>query len=90
MERIRENHTEFIELTVHDSKRAAVILSHQLNVTNFKILDDQHIRIYDAIPESEVTKTLIMNDVSVHSIHKKNSSLEDYFLSLLHGGELSA
>lgn len=90
MERIRENHTEFIELMVNDSKRAGVILSHQLHVTNFKILDEQHIRIYDAIPESEVTKTLIMNDVSVHSIHKKNSSLEDYFLSLLHGGELSA
>lgn len=90
MERIRENHTEFIELTVHDSKRAAVILSHQLHVTNFKILDDQHIRIYDPISQSDVTKTLIMNDVSIDSIYKKNSSLEDYFLSLLHGGELSA
>ncbi len=31
-----------------------------------------------------------MNDVIIESIHKKNQSLEDYFLTLLNGGGIHA
>lgn len=91
MERVRERNTEYIELIVSDSKKAAFLLSDQLNLTNFKVIDEHTLRVYDTrTAQNEMTKVLVVNDVMIESIHKKNSSLEDYFLSLLNGGELSA
>ncbi|WP_410771205.1 ABC transporter ATP-binding protein [Fontibacillus sp. BL9] len=91
MERVRERNTEYIEITVSDSKKAAFILSNDLSLTNFKVIDDHNLRVYDIrAAQNEISKVLIMNDVMIESIHKKNSSLEDYFISLLNGGGLSA
>ncbi|MNW41140.1 putative ABC transporter ATP-binding protein YxlF [compost metagenome] len=90
MDEIRENNTAYIELIVNDTKKAAFILSNKLNVNNIRVLDNHNIRIYDAISQNELTKALVINDVTIESLHKKSSSLEDYFLSLLHGGDISA
>jgi len=88
---IRENKTDYIELVVDDSKKAGFILVNELKLSNFKILENDVIRIYDQdIAQSKITKALIMRDIEIESINKKSSSLEDYFLKLLHGGELSA
>jgi ABC-type multidrug transport system, ATPase component len=91
MQSIKESSTEFIELSVSDCKKAAFVLSNHLNIANFRILDDNLIRVYeDDVPQSIITKTLISNDVIIEAISKKNSSLEDYFLNLLNGGGINA
>ncbi|MOA31957.1 hypothetical protein D3C78_1531430 [compost metagenome] len=90
MDEIQENNTAYIELVVKDTKKAAFILSDKLKVNNIRVLDNYNIRIYDEISQSELTKALVINDVAIEAIHKKSSSLEDYFLSLLHGGDISA
>jgi ABC-2 type transport system ATP-binding protein len=87
MESIKESSTEFIELSVNDGNKAAFILSNNLKISNFKILDNNILRVYeDHVPQSMITKTLISNDIIIESISKKNNSLEDYFLNLLNGG----
>lgn len=91
MENIKANNMEYIELNVNECNRAAFVLSNKLNITNFKILSDNLIRIYDAgIPQGIIAKTLINHDVMIEQITKTNSSLEDYFLSLLNGGSVYA
>lgn len=91
MESIRENNTEYIEIVTSDCKKAAYILSNTLNISNFRIVDNSLIRIYAAtVPQSIISKTLILNDVVIETITKKNSSLEDYFLNILNGGGISA
>lgn len=91
MESIRESNTEYIELTTGDYKKAAYILSNTLNISNFKVIDNGIIRIYEAtVPQSIISKTLILNDVVIETITKKNGSLEEYFLNLLNGGGISA
>jgi len=88
MEQVKGQHTEHIELTTNDSKKAAFVLAQHLDLSNVKVMDESTIRIYDnKIAQSEVTKTLIMHDVAIETITKKSSSLEDYFLTLLNGGE---
>jgi len=88
MEQVKGQHTEHIELTTNDSKKAAFVLAQHLDLSNVKVMDELTIRIYDnKIAQSEVTKTLIMHDVAIETITKKNSTLEDYFLTLLNGGE---
>lgn len=91
MESIRENNTEYIELTTGDCKKAAYVLANDLNISNIKIIDENTIRIYAMdIPQKVISKALIMKDVAIDEITRKNSSLEDYFIKLLNGGGISA
>lgn len=90
MESIRAGNTEYIELIVSNSEKAAYVLSNDLNISNFKILDNKAIRIYDAsISQNQITKVLINSDISIEGITKKNGSLEEYFLNLLNGGSMN-
>lgn len=91
MASIRDEHTEYIEIITKDYTRAAFILENDLNISNFKIIDNSIIRIYDLTqPQKDISKTLILKGVEIETINKKNTSLEDYFLKLLNGGDLSA
>lgn len=91
MESIRERNTEYIEITTDEVKKASFILETKLNIKNFKVIDDKTLRIYeDTISQKEISKTLILNDINIEAITKKNSSLEDYFLKLIKGDGISA
>ncbi len=91
MQMVRDRNTEYVELVVSDSKKAAFILSNELDLANFKVIDEHLLRIYNLQKsQNEITKALIINGCMIESITKKNSSLEDYFISLLNGGSLHA
>jgi len=90
MKEISEMNTAFIELTVENTKKAAYILSDKMNLSNFKIMDDFRIRIYElSAATQEISKQLLLNRVEMTSITKHTESLEDYFLKLTGEGEKS-
>lgn len=90
MENIRDNNTEYIEIRSKQSEKAAYVLEHKLNISNFKVLDNKILRIYDIRKtQSEITKTLVLNNIEIESITKKQSSLESYFLDIINGGVIS-
>lgn len=73
----------YIELSVQESKKAAFVLSEKLGLTNFKIIEDGKIRIYDTgISSQEVSKGLAFNGVEFSAIGNKAETLEDYFLKI--------
>ena len=75
--------TAYIELSVEDTRKTAYILADKLALTNFKIIDDNKIRIYDLkAAVQEISKTLALNDIAINSISKKSETLEDYFLKM--------
>ncbi|WP_066504090.1 ABC transporter ATP-binding protein [Abyssisolibacter fermentans] len=87
MNSIRQKSMEYIEVEVEDCKRAGYILDNKLHVNNFKIMDEKTIRIYDTeLSLNEVSKALVLNDIIINTISKKQSSLENYFLKLVDGG----
>ena len=91
MDSLRETNSSYVEITTRDVKKAALVLSDQLQVTNMKVIGEQAIRLYDlSVPQSELIKTLALADVSVDAITQKQHSLEDYFINVLNGGGLSA
>ncbi|MEC2057058.1 ABC transporter ATP-binding protein [Peribacillus psychrosaccharolyticus] len=91
MKDIRDRNTEYIELSTEQTKKAVYVLEEILAITNYKLLDDSIIRIYSTEhTQRDISKALILNDVSIEALSKKNHSLEDYFLSLINGGGLSA
>lgn len=91
MDEIREQNTEYIELVVNDVNKAVYVLQDLLQLTNYKVLDGLRIRIYDEkISQTELSKTLILNGVLIEEMNKRNLSLEDYFLTIMNGGGISA
>ncbi|PED73470.1 bacitracin ABC transporter ATP-binding protein [Bacillus pseudomycoides] len=91
MKSINGKQTEYIEIQVQDVKRAAYVLENKLRITNYKIMSESMIRVYEVTATQQaISKTLIMNDVEIESINKKHSSLEEYFLNLVNGEGIHA
>lgn len=91
MKRVREMNVEYIEVETKECKKATYLLENILKLQNFKVIGEDVIRIYDeAISQNEISKCLILHDVSVESIRKKTTSLEEYFLKLVKGDGIHA
>ncbi|GAB6988168.1 ATP-binding cassette domain-containing protein [Paenibacillus pini] len=88
MDDIRNRNTDYIEVVTPQCKQAAFILENDLNIRNFRIIGNNIIRIYESgISQPEVTKVLVLNDISIESINHKHTSLEEYFMHQIDGGE---
>lgn len=83
MKEIAQMSLSYIELSVRQQEKAFYVLSDKLGLTNFKVVDDGQIRIYDtAVSTQEITKALGLADVQVLAVGQKAETLEDYFLKL--------
>ena len=83
MKTIEQMSLAYIELAVLDTQMASFVLSEKLGLSNFKIIEDGKIRIYDAsVSTQELSKVLALNDVEVTALGKKAETLEDYFLKM--------
>lgn len=76
-----------LEVVVNDVEKSAAILKEQLNITDFKIINDTTIEVYDMSTDSGViNSTLAKNDIIVNSIASSHADLEEYFLNIIQGG----
>ena len=83
MKEIEKMSLAYIELTVANPKKAAYVLSDKLGLSNFKIIENNTIRIYDQhISTQELSKVMALNDVEVMALGKQSETLEDYFLKM--------
>lgn len=83
MKEIEQMSLAYVELSVTNTKKTAYVLSEKLHLTNFKIIEDGQIRIYDNhVSTQEISKVLAQNDVEVVALGKKTETLEDYFLKI--------
>lgn len=81
MAAIKARTTEYIELVTSNQRKAAMVLHDQLGINNFKVMDDQVIRIYATeVPQSDISKTLILEDINIESMNKNRTTLEEYFI----------
>lgn len=91
MDTINRDQVNYTEVIVSDGKKAAFIIESELKITNFKLMDDNSIRIYDStVSQQTLSRALIEHGVEIEEISKKTSSLEDYFLKLINGGVVHA
>jgi len=83
MKEIEEMSLAYIELTVADTQKAAYVLSEKLALSNFKIIENNTIRIYNQrVSTQELSKVMAFNDVEVMALGKQSETLEDYFLKM--------
>ena len=82
IEEIHKHQTEYLSLQVDDVAHAATLLE-QMDITNFSVLDQEFIRIYDSnISGKVLSKALIESGVGLESLGRKQDTLEDYFFQL--------
>lgn len=82
LDEITELQLSYIELVTPDIRKASVVLT-ELNVQNFKCMDDHVLRIYDApmAPEA-LSHALAVENVAIASFRKHAQTLEDYYLKM--------
>jgi ABC-2 type transport system ATP-binding protein len=91
LEDTRLERSEYISVIVDHIQKATFILDNELSIKNFKVVEQKEIRIYDmSVVSNQVSRALILGGVNVDFIGKKEGTLEDYFLSLIKDGDLSA
>lgn len=77
-----------IVIKTDDVKKASIILEKELSTTNYKIVDNEEIRLYDYLNNIEkVNKILVKNDIDIKQIRETGISLEDYFKTLIKEAE---
>jgi ABC-2 type transport system ATP-binding protein len=75
-----------LNIKVDDTNKAVLILENKLNTRNFKVLQDNTIKIYDYIDDVKtVSKIITSNGVNIEQLVSKGDSLEDYFVNLIGG-----
>lgn len=83
MREVSEMSLAYIEAKVTNTKRAAYILAEKLGLSNFRIMDQGILRVYEQKASvQEIAKTFALYDVELAAIGEKAESLEDFFLKV--------
>ena len=84
--KLKEKNRSYIEIKVDDDKKAVYLLETELKISDFRIIEDGIIRVYESLNDSaSVNHTLSDKGVKISSISVMNETLEDYFLNLTDG-----
>lgn len=73
-----------IVIKTDDTKKTTIVLEKDLKTTNYKVIDNTEIRLYDYLEHSDkVNKALAKNDINIMGLYETGITLEDYFKSII-------
>lgn len=77
---------KYLNLKVSDSSVASFVFEDIFKTTNYEVLNNNVIKIYDLLDMSgEICLELAKNNVKIHSIESRGDDLEEYFMKLMGG-----
>lgn len=83
---LNERCKKFIHIKVDNASKAAVIIEKKLKTSNYNILSDNIIKLYDYIDDSgKVTGILVNQGITVEQIMPMRENLETYFAKVIGG-----
>lgn len=75
-----------LEIRIDNVGKATWVLENVVGTTNYKVLDNNSIKIYDYINEPGIiSKSLGENGIIIYQINATGDDLEDYFINLIGG-----
>lgn len=87
MKELTDKGLEYLEIKTSEITRATYVFTECLNISNFKVLNNNLIRVYTKEATSrEIMKALTENQIEIQGFHSQTESLEEYFLKVT-GGE---
>lgn len=67
-------------------EKLVIVLEMQLNTTNYKVMPDKTVKLYDYLDDKElVTKTIFDNGIAITNCSIEGYTLENYFISVIGG-----
>lgn len=67
-----------------DSKKVIVLLEKELNTNNYKVINNEEIRVYDYTDDSDkVSDVLANNKIKIKGFYESGISLEEYFKEII-------
>lgn len=77
---------KYLNIKVDDSTTASFVLEDVFKITNYEVLPNNIIKVYDLLDMSgEICLELAKNNVKIYSIESKGDDLEEYFMKLMGG-----
>ena len=85
-EEIDEKCRKHILLTSNEPEKMAYVIEKHLNTTNYVVMPDKSIKLYDFVDEREKIARAFMNEkILITNISCEGDSLEDYFINTVGG-----
>ncbi|WP_026884525.1 ATP-binding cassette domain-containing protein [Clostridium akagii] len=76
-----------ILISCNEPEKLVSILEMELNTSNYKVMPDKTIKLYDYLDEKErVARAIFENKIMVTNFSNEGDTLEDYFISIVGGG----
>ena len=86
LEELDEYCRHYLLIKSTDVYKLVNVIERKLNTTNFKVMPDNSVQLFDYIDDKElVGKTLFENEVAVTNLSNEGGTLEDYFISMVGG-----
>ncbi|MCC3863770.1 ATP-binding cassette domain-containing protein [Terrisporobacter petrolearius] len=77
---------KYLNIKVDDSTTASFVLEDVFKITNYEVLPNNIIKVYDLLDMSgKICLELAKNNVKIYSIESKGDDLEEYFMKLMGG-----
>lgn len=86
-QQLEEECRRCLELVVDDTQTIPEVLESKLRLTDYKILQDHIVRIYDNIDIPELIAALSASGIKVQKVNSKNENVEEYYLNLMGGAQ---
>lgn len=88
VDKLKDKCKSFIHIKVDNAAKASVIINKKLNTSNFNVMPNNVIKLYDYIEEAyKVTEALVKEGIKVHQIMPMGEDLEAYFTRVIGGTE---
>ncbi|MDE7425227.1 MAG: ATP-binding cassette domain-containing protein [Lachnospiraceae bacterium] len=87
-EELDERCKSYISLESTDTNQLTRVLEEKLKTSNFKVISDYSVKLYDLLDERErIGRVLYENGVIITQFAEVRTSLEEYFMSVIGGSE---
>ena len=87
-EELEECCQRHIRIECGEPEKLVSVLETQLNTTNYKVMGDKSVKLYDYLEQKElVTKALFENKILLTGFSVEGDTLENYFISVIGGGK---
>lgn len=86
LKELEEKCKHHIRISALNTEKLTSVLELKLKTTNYKVMPDQSIRLYNYINDKEkVARVLFENGIIVTNFSNEGDTLEDYFVSVVGG-----
>ncbi|WML33161.1 ABC transporter ATP-binding protein [Clostridium sp. OS1-26] len=85
---LKEKCKNYLSIKVNNTEKAVALIENQLKCSNYEVLGDNEIRLYEKVDKPElISMAIVNNGIMLYSICQMGSQLEDYFINLVGGNK---